>query len=101
VSRDTDRTEALRRQFIRAIVEDTGVSETMAMPFANSIVAHLQREYASEKLYIPGPTRQYDVLQIRAALERGDSEARVRREHSISRSALYRLFPGGLPRKAG
>lgn len=99
VSKDTDRTEALRRQLVRAVVEGTGLSEQMAMPYANSILAYLQREHPGERLYVPAPPRQYDVLQIQAALQRGESVTRVCREHGISRSKLYQLFPGGLPLK--
>lgn len=99
MSKDNDRTEALRAELVRAIVEGTGVSEQMAMPFANSALCYLQRNYPGERLYIPAPTRQYDVLQIQAALQRGESVTRVCREHGISRSKLYQLFPGGLPLK--
>ena len=99
VSKETDRTEALRRQLVRAVVEGTGLSEQMAMPYANSILSYLQREHPGERLYVPAPARQYDVLQIQAALQRGESVTKVCREHGISRSKLYQLFPGGLPLK--
>lgn len=100
MSKDNDRTEALRAELVRAIVEGTGVSEQMAMPFANSALGYLQRNYPGERLYIPAPTRQYDVLQIQAALERGQSISRVCSEHGLSRTTLYKLFPGGVPRPA-
>ncbi len=97
-SRDIDRTEALRSEIVRGIVDQLGVPESLAMPYANSVVAYLQSEYAGQRVYIPAPPRQYDALQIAAALESGVSINRVCREHSISRSQLYKLFPGGLPR---
>jgi len=100
MSRETDRTEALRRELVSALVEQTGMREVMAMPYADCLLAYLQREYGGERLYIPAPVRQYDVLQISAALQRGESVNRVCSLHGISRSSLYKLFPEGLPRKS-
>lgn len=98
MSKDTDRTEALRAELVRAVVDGTGLSEQLAMPYANCVLAYLQSEYPGDKLYIPAPPRQYDLLQITAALERGDSINRVCATHGLSRTRLYKLFPGGLPR---
>ncbi|GAB3755132.1 hypothetical protein [Lysobacter olei] len=100
VTKDTDRTEALRLELVRAVVEGTGLSEQMAMPYANSILTYLQREHPGERLYVPAPARQYDVLQIQAALQRGASVAKVCRDYGVSRATLHRLFPGGLPVRA-
>lgn len=100
MSKDSDRTEALRRELVSAIVDETGMREVMALPLANSVLAYLQRQYAGERLYIPAPPRQYDVLLIKAELERGDSINRVCTTHGMSRTTLYRLFPGGMPQKA-
>lgn len=97
MSREADRIEALRDDLVRAVVEATGMRETMAMPIANSLLTMLQDRYGGSKLYIPAPGRQYDLLQIQAALERGTSVSRVCTEHGISRSKLYELFPGGVP----
>ena len=72
--------------------------EVMALPIADSLLAYLQREYPGQSLYIPSPPRQYDLLQIQTALERGDAISTVCRAHAISRSTLYKMFPGGLPR---
>lgn len=99
MSRETDRTEALRRDFIAALVEQTGMREVLAVPYADCLLAYLQREYGGDRLYIPAPARQYDVLQIRASLEHGDSIQSVCREYSLSRSKLYKMFAGGLPQK--
>lgn len=98
MSKDTDRTEALRAALVRAVVDGTGLSERLAMPYADSVLAYLQREFAGERIYIPAPQRQYDVMQIAAALERGDSITRVCADHGVSRPTLYRLFPDGLPK---
>lgn len=98
MSRDTDRTEALRRELVGAIVADTGVREVLAMPYANSVLAYLQREYAGERVYIPAPPRQYDVLQIDAELRAGESPAKVARHHGTTIRQLHRMFPGGLPK---
>jgi hypothetical protein len=82
-------------------VQELGLREVMALPIANSLVAYLQRQYPGERLYIPAPPRQYDLLQIEAALRAGVSIGRVCREHGMSRSTLYKLFPGGLPDPEG
>jgi transcriptional regulator GlxA family with amidase domain len=100
MSRDTDRTEALRSELVGAIVEDTGMRETMAMPIANALVAYLQREYAGERLYIPQPARQFDLLQIEASLRSGLTPTAVARDHGTTVRQLHRLFPGGLPKSA-
>lgn len=97
-ARDIDKTEALRSEIVRGIVDQLGVSEAIAMPFANGVLAHLQRQYAGERIYIPQPARQYDVLQIEAQLKAGDSPHRVARLHQTTVRQLHRLFPGGLPR---
>lgn len=96
-SKDADRTEALRSDLVRGIVEETGVTEAVALPFANSILAYLQRTRAGERLYIPQPPRQYDVLQIQADLQAGLPVSRVCRRHGLSRTTLHKMFPGGLP----
>lgn len=97
-SRDIDKTEELRAEIVRGIVDQLGVPEALAMPYANGIVTYLQREYPGQKMYIPAPSRQYDLLQITAALEGGATISRVCREHGVSRTMLYKLFPGGVPR---
>lgn len=99
MSGDSDRTEALRRELIGAIVDGTGMREMMAVPLADTLVAYLQREYGGDRMYVPAAPRQYDVLQIKASLERGESIAGVCREHNMSRTTLFKLFPGGLPQK--
>lgn len=73
--------------------------EQLAVPIADSLLAYLQREYAGQSLYIPTPQRQYDVMQLRAALERGDPPAKVCHDFGLGRRTLYRLFPGGLPKR--
>lgn len=97
MSRDTDRIEALRVELVRALVAEAGMREVVALPIADSLLAYLQREHGGERLYIPQPCRQYDVLQIRAALERGETPAQVCRRFGVARRTLYRLFPDGLP----
>jgi Mor family transcriptional regulator len=99
MSKEVDRTEALRRELVGAIVQETGMREVMAVPIANSLLMYLQREYPGQQLYIPAPSRQYDVLQIRAGLERGESITSVCRTHGVSRSSLYKMFPGGIPKR--
>ena len=96
---EQDPTTLLRQALVAAIADQTGMRETLAVPYADAVLAYLQREHGGGHLYIPAPPRQYDLLQIRAQLERGDSVSRVCMEHAMSRTTLYRLFPGGLPRK--
>ena len=98
MSQDLDAVAALRLQLIGAIADQTGMREQFCEPFADAVLVFLQREYGGAQLYVPAAPRQYDVLQIAAALKRGESISRVCMEHSISRTTLYRLFPGGLPR---
>lgn len=97
-ARDLDRTEALRSEFVRGIVDQLGVPESLAIPYADGLLAYLQLEYAGERLYIPQPARQYDVEQIGEQLRRGDNPRTVARLHMTTVRQLHRMFPGGLPR---
>ncbi|GAB3305690.1 hypothetical protein [Luteimonas notoginsengisoli] len=90
----------LRARITDALVRDVGVSERMAQPFVDSILRCL----AGERVYVARGARDYPVLQIRAALERGHSAKEVCDLFSLSRRQLHRIFPGGLPKpyeKAG
>lgn len=97
MSRETDRTEALRRELVAAIVGETGMREVLAVPLADSLLAYLQREYGGQRMYIPAPARLYPMLQIEAELRQGADVDDVCRRYGISRRTLRRLFPGGLP----
>ena len=91
----------LLREITLSIVLDHGFREQIAAPIAESVMTCLQRRKAANNtLYVAAPPRQYDVLQIRAAFERGESIARVCRTFGISRSQVHKLFPGGTPRPA-
>ena len=69
------------------------------MQYADAAMQCLQqRKAANGNVYVGAPPRQYDVLQIRAALQRGDSLGKVSRDFGISRSKIFALFPGGLPK---
>jgi Mor family transcriptional regulator len=98
VTRETDRTEALRTELLRGIVETTGMREVLALPIANGLLTVLQREYGGRNMYVPAPARTYPVLQIAAALESGRTPEQVRHDFGLSRTKLYELFPGGLPK---
>lgn len=98
-TRDIDRTEALREEIVRGIVDQLGVTEAVALPFANSVLGYLQSHYAGERLYIPQPSRVYDVGQIQAQLQAGMTPSAVARRHQTTVRQLHRLFPDGLPRK--
>lgn len=96
--RDIDKTEALRSELVRGLVDQLGIPESLAMPYANGLLTYLQRNYAGERLYIPQPPRQYDALQIAAQLRSGDDPRVVARRHLTTVRQLHRIFPGGLPR---
>lgn len=98
MSRETDRAEALRTEFVRALVDETGMREVMALPIADSLLAYFQREYPGEKLYIPYPTRAHPVDRIEADLRAGIDASKVCKAYRISRRTLSRLFPGGVPK---
>ena len=84
----------LREKMTQALMRDVGISEHLAQPFVDSIM----RCFAGEQPYFPSNNRDYPVLHIRAALERGTSVKNVIREFKISRPMLHKLFPGGLPK---
>lgn len=87
--------DELRDQITDALVRDVGVSQAMAAPFVESIMQCL----AGQRVYFPAPVREPPVREISLALERGASVRSVMRQFSLSRSQLYRLFPGGLPQR--
>lgn len=83
----------LRRIAVRAIVDQTGLREEHALTYADAVIGVLQAEYGGGQLYVPAPPRQYDVLQIRAALERGVTRKQICAQFHISRRTLDRMFP--------
>ncbi len=102
MKRDCDPYTDLLREITSAIVLNTGTREQIAMQYAAAVMTCLQdRKAANGNVYVGAPPRQFDVMQIRAALERGDSVAVVCRSFGIGRRTLYRLFPGGLPAPNG
>lgn len=102
-SREIDAAEHLRRLVVRGIVEQTGLNEEHAMPYATAVVSVLQEEFGGERIHIPKPSNAPapgDRQEaIRRDLERGDSVNKVRLRYGVSRATLHRMFPGGLPRK--
>lgn len=99
----TDAVVRLRQLAVRAIVERTGLLEAHALPFAEAVIAGLQAEYGGDRLHIPklrariAHAARRDA--IRADLESGQMTTReVCIRHGLSRTALHRLFPGGLPK---
>lgn len=98
MSKEVDRTEALRRDILAAITRDTGMREQLALPLADAVLGWLQAEYAGERIYIPQPPRRYDMISIEAELRRGDTPDVVARRHATTERQLRRLFPGGLPK---
>lgn len=101
-SRDIDAAEHLRRLVVRGIVEQTGLNEEHAMPYATAVLTVLQNEYGGERLHIPKAAAQEKpcarMQVIRAELAEGQDWRMVCRRHGVSRAALYRMFPGGLPK---
>lgn len=103
-TRDIDAVENLRRLVVRGIVEQTGLNEEHAMPYATAVVAVLQTEFGGERLHIPKPPASTVSTErhrrIQSDLEAGVSVNQVRIRHGVSRATLHRMFPGGLPRKS-
>lgn len=86
--------QQLRARIFDALIRDIGISERMAQPFVDSVM----RCFAGEQPYFPARPREYPVMHIKAALERGTPVKRVLQDFELSRSLLHKLFPGGLPR---
>ena len=98
MQRESDPYTDLLRDLTSTIVLKTGTCEQIAMRYAAAAMDCLQdRKAANGSVYVGAAPRQVDVLQIKAALERGETVGRVCRAHGLSRASLYRLFPGGLP----
>jgi hypothetical protein len=98
----TDAVARLRQLAVRAIVERTGLLEVHALPFAEAVIAGLQAEYGGDRLHIPKLRARMKHTErreaIRADLEAGHPTREVCIRYGLSRTALHRLFPGGLPR---
>lgn len=102
-SRDIDAVDHLRRLVVRGIVEQTGLNEEHAMPYATAMVTVLQREFGGERIHIPKAAANCTDVDrqelIQRDLESGVSVNQVRLRHGVSRSTLHRMFPGGLPKR--
>jgi hypothetical protein len=94
VIRKRDTAEQIRTKITEALIRDVGISERMARPFVDAVMGC----FAGEQPYFPSSEKTFPLLQIRGALEAGETVRAVCRHFSISRSKLHRLFPGGLPR---
>lgn len=98
----TDAVVRLRQLVVRAIVERTGLLEAHALPFAEAVIAGLQAEYGGDRLHIPKLRQRIAHAArrdaIRADLEAGLKTREVCIRYGLSRTALHRLFPGGLPK---
>jgi hypothetical protein len=98
----TDAAARLRQLAVRAIVERTGLLEAHAQPFADAVIAGLQAEYGGDRLHIPKmrgrATHAARREAIRVDLEAGLTTREVCVRYGVSRTALHRLFPGGLPK---
>jgi hypothetical protein len=96
-----DAAARLRALAVRAIVERTGLLEVHALPFAEAVIAALQVEYGGDRLHIPKlrarTAHAAHREAIQADLEAGYATREVCSRHALSRTALHRLFPGGLP----
>ena len=92
--------DEMRREITRAIVIQTGTRETIAVEYTDAVMRCLDDlRLENGMVYVPAPERRHDILQIRAALERGDLVTTVQREFGISRTKLFEMFPGGLPKR--
>ncbi len=94
MGRRKETAEQLRARIMGAMRADIGISEQMAQPFVESIM----RCFAGEQPYFPAAERRHPVAHIEADLRRGKAVKAVLRDYEISRTTLYSLFPGGLPR---
>lgn len=94
MAKRTESSEQLRERILSAMRADIGISEAMAGPFVESVM----RCFAGERPYFPAALRDYDVVRIRSALERGIPVKQVMSDFDVSRAKLHDLFPGGLPR---
>src|SRR5580765_8328838 len=98
--RNRESYDELMRKITTALVVKTGSGEQIAQHYARAVMELLQEEKAANgSFYVPSPPQQIDVLQVRAALERGESPKKVCSDNAMSRRTLDRLFPGGLPCK--
>lgn len=90
----------LRDEIGAALKKRTGITGTAAAPFIDAVFEGLQEIYGGTRLYVPQRASSYDTAAIRKDLESRFSIAKVCRNHGLSRSTLYKLFPRGLPGRA-
>lgn len=101
MKRSRESYDELMREITTCMVVKTGTGEQIAQHYARAMMEFLQEKKAANgSFYVPAPPPQIDVLQVRAALERGDSPKKVCTDYGISRRTLDRIFPGGLPCKS-
>lgn len=88
MAKRSESAEQLRDRILVAMQKDIGISETMALPFVDSVM----RCFAGERAYFPAIERSYSVSEIAQALSRGVPIAKVARDAGISRRQVYRIL---------
>jgi hypothetical protein len=95
--RDADSVEYLRKLVLRGIVDEIGMREEHALPFADAVLAVLMTHHGGEKLYVPCLPRRTHANKIAEYLRvEGHTVAGACRTFNVSRRTLHRMFPDGV-----
>jgi hypothetical protein len=95
--RDADSVEYLRKLVLRGIVDQIGMREEHALPFADAVLGVLMSQHGGEKLYVPCLPRRTHVDKIAEYLRiEGHTVAGACRTFNVSRRTLQRMFPDGV-----
>lgn len=91
MSHQVDAAQSLRDEWLDLLTA-VGTDPKIALPVLSALIDQLQALRGGDVVYIPTPSRQYRVDQMREALDSGVSVREICRRHRLDRRTLYRLL---------
>lgn len=95
-----DHLSNLRTLIVRAIRDQLGLHERLAVPLAEEVLRSIQQQYGGASLYIPAASRVGRYLAIQDAYALGSSVDQICGDLGVSRTTVYRALgttPAGTP----
>lgn len=92
VEKSTLQLQALEPELIQAVVAETGFVPSLARLVVLPIIAHLEKAYPGDRIYVASPKREYPIEDMREAMKATGSHEAVCARFGVSKTTLYRLL---------